>query len=587
MSGKKYSLEMIISAMDKASGPVGKISRRVEDTFSRLEKVSSRVGQKMTRGVTLPVLGAGAMISRTGMDFEASMNKVQALTGATGKTLTMLEDKARDLGAKTKFSAVEAADAMAFLGMNGWEAQKIMTGIPAVLNLAAASNTELARTADIASNIMGAFKLEAKDMSRVADTLAATTAGSNVDMEMLSETMKQAAPIASMYGMTLEDTAAAAGLLGNIGLQGSLAGTGIKNSILGLVTGGSEAQKVMKALGVQVEKNGKLRNFASIMGDFGNSLRTLPEARRLEAINAVFGKIGLSAATELSNQAASGELEAFTRKLEGSKDRAEQMANILNSGMPKAWDEMKAAVADTMIELNKNGGIREIFLDVTGAIRNVSGAIKDMDKDTLKSIVKWAAIAAALGPVLILFGKVAGAIAIISKVVGPTFGALKMLGGGITWLAGMPAMLGTTWAAVFGALPGVIGGAIASIPFLIGAAIVGGIALIYTYWDEIKAWAIGVKDWISNIFGSIGSIIKEKATSWLPSAFSFSGSSPEKEGVKSQGSQPSVIQESSRSSFAGKMDVRFANAPQGMRIEKVEASGGSSIGYKTGYAMGI
>ena len=175
----------------------------------------SNVGTKL-----LPVTGAvtalGTVAVKTAADFDIAMSKVAAVSGATGSELDTLRDKAREMGAKTKFSASEAAEAMNYMAMAGWKTEDMLAGIEGVMNLAAASGEDLATTSDIVTDA-----LTAADSGHFADILAAASSNANTNVSMMGETFKYCAPIAGALGFSAEDTAEAIGLMANAGIKGS------------------------------------------------------------------------------------------------------------------------------------------------------------------------------------------------------------------------------------------------------------------------------------------------------------------------------------------------------------------------------
>lgn len=175
---------------------------------------------KATVATTAAIAGVGIAATKVGSDFEAAMSRVGAISGATGKEFKMLEKTAMELGKTTVFSASEAAEGMQYLAMAGYDANEIVAAMPGVLNAAAAGQVELGTAADITSNVLSGFGLQASETSRVADVLTKAFTSSNTSMESLGETMKYAAPIARAAGFSLEETAAAAGVLGDAGIQG-------------------------------------------------------------------------------------------------------------------------------------------------------------------------------------------------------------------------------------------------------------------------------------------------------------------------------------------------------------------------------
>lgn len=193
---------------------------KISEVGGKLENAGNTIvgaGKKMM-GVTTVIGGLGTAAVKTAADFDTSMSKVAAVSGATGKDLDALRDKAREMGAKTKFSASEAAEAMNFMAMAGWKTEDMLSGIDGIMNLAAASGEDLATTSDIVTDALTAFGLTAKDSGHFADILAAASSNANTNVGMMGETFKYCAPIAGALGFSAEDTAEAIGLMANAGI---------------------------------------------------------------------------------------------------------------------------------------------------------------------------------------------------------------------------------------------------------------------------------------------------------------------------------------------------------------------------------
>jgi TP901 family phage tail tape measure protein len=409
----KESFKPITDAAKKAQSEftvLQKSSEGLRKSLSKVGKSTQNVGKAMTLGITAPVTAFGASVIKASLGFETSMNKVAALTRATGKPLEDMRNMAKDLGATTQFSASEAADAMAFLGMAGFKTNEILQATPGLLDLAAASGTDLAKSADIASNILGAFGLKATEMGRVADVLALTTASSNVTMEMLSESMKNAAPVAKQFGLSIEDTASAVGLLGNIGIQGSDAGTSLKNMMLQLAAPSSNVKKIFKALGVEAtDSNGKMKGLSEIFQQLGPALSKLPQSKQLAVLNEVFGKRAISGAGEMLTQAmAIGEdgknaITKFTESLQNSNGAARQMAETMMKGGPGAVKNFASAFEGLQLAI-ADSGIMDAFVELVNHVTSLIRQLSQLSPSTLKFISIAAMLAAAIGPLLFIFG---------------------------------------------------------------------------------------------------------------------------------------------------------------------------------------
>src|SRR5690625_5118085 len=199
------ALSHVERAGEKAASTIGRRFERLSDTFQA-------VGKRLSVGLTVPLSGIGYAVARMGGDFQSSMNRVQALTSAAGDQLEALRDQAKELGIETQFSASEAADAMGFLAMAGFAANQILGTLPDTLSLAAASGMDLARTADVMSNIMQGYGLQTHEAARASDVLTAAFTSSNTDLGQLAEAMKYAGPVAAGMGVEFEEAAAAIGL---------------------------------------------------------------------------------------------------------------------------------------------------------------------------------------------------------------------------------------------------------------------------------------------------------------------------------------------------------------------------------------
>ena len=202
-----------------------------------LENVGGKmtaVGSSLTRNVTAPIVAIGTAAVKTTADFDASMSQVAAVSGATGKDFDDLREKAREMGAKTKFSASEAADAMNYMAMAGWKTGDMLDGIEGIMNLAAASGEDLATTSDIVTDVLTAFGMSAEDSGHFADVLASASSNANTNVSMLSESFKYAAPVAGALGMSAEDTSIALGLMANAGIKASQSGTSLRTGLTNL-----------------------------------------------------------------------------------------------------------------------------------------------------------------------------------------------------------------------------------------------------------------------------------------------------------------------------------------------------------------
>lgn len=479
----RKGFDRLKKATQHASNSFERFKEKTKGLRTNLTNIGKGIGdagKSLSQKVTLPVVGLGAGILKTASDFEKSMNNVKAKSQATGKDFKALRDMAIQLGSSTRFSASEAADGMTFLAQAGFKTNDILKATPALLDLAAASSIDLASAADIASNIMGAFELSADKTTSVADVLARVTAGSNVDMVMLSETMKQAAPIAKNFGASLEETAAAAGLLGNIGIQGSAAGTALKNAFLNLSAPAGKAKKVLELLGISVaDEQGKMLKFGEIMSNLGTRLSKLPEKGRLQALNAIFGKIGIAAATNLSKVAATGELDKFVKQMSNTEITAKSMADTMNEGASGAMVALKSAMEGLAIAIAGEGKDSPLgaFTAIVKSLTSFTQQMSRTSPEIMKMVVVGGMLAAALGPLLMIFG---GLVKLLPLVILGVKGLTLAFG----FLKGLLPILVVGVKALTGGLA-LLASPFVAIPLLIAGVVAAGV-LLYKNWDLVK-----------------------------------------------------------------------------------------------------
>ncbi|MEI4974123.1 phage tail tape measure protein [Aeromonas caviae] len=470
----------------------------------RLAQVKANYDKTMSMRGTMAGYGAAGMatgaaglykinsIASVGLDFDAQMSKVQALTRLQkgSADLAMLRQQARDLGASTSFTAMDAAQAQGFLAMSGFNPKQIKAAMPDMLDLAKASGVGLDQTADIASNILSAFKMEAAQMGRVSDTLALTMTTSNVDLNMLAETMKYMGPIANKAGMSLEEAAAAAGLLGNIGIQGSNSGTALRAMLNRLAGPTSKADKLMKSLGVTTkDASGNMLNIVDIMAQVAKQTEKMGNADQLAAYKEIFGEEAASGMAELIGQAGAGGFAKYAAMIrQQSKGVAKEMAAVMGDNARGDLDNMTSAWEDLNIQMleTQNGPLRGLIQQLT-SMTQAAGAWMRANPELTATLTKVAAITAVTAAVG------GGLLLVLAGLLGP-IAAIKM-GLGMMVTMGGP-LLGLLKGLTLGVLR--LGVAMLTTPvgwIIMGiAAIAAGAYLLYKNWAGVKDWFVGIWD---------------------------------------------------------------------------------------------
>lgn len=437
-------------------------SRRYQRGISHAGRVSGAGAAGLATGGA--ALYGGARVLAPGIDYGAAMSRVQALTRLNKDDPLMegLRSQARELGSSTSFSATQAADAQGFLAMAGFDPKAIMAAMPDMLNLAKANGTDLGRTADISSNILSGFGLDPAQMGRVGDVLTATTTRANVNLEMLGESMKYVAPQARAMGVSIEEAAAMTGLLGNVGIQGSQAGTTLRAMMTRLAAPTSSAAGALRELGVDAkDADGNLRQVPKILADVARATENMGNADRAAYLKDIFGEEPGAGMAELIAQQGSAGIEKFVEILENAAGEnarvAKTMADNIQGdlqGLSSAWEEIGITITDT-----NEGPLRDLIQNVTAITRAVGNWMKENPRLTGQLAVAAAGLAtlvAAGGSLMVMLGSILGPIAMVRYA--------------LTLLSLNPASL-------------TIMGIVAAATALAGVAY-----LVYRNWDAIAGW---------------------------------------------------------------------------------------------------
>lgn len=290
-------------------------------------------------------------IIKVGTGFDTAMANVAAISGATGDDLDALRDKAKEMGATTKFSASEAADAFGYMAMAGWKTEDMLDGIDGVMNLAAASGEDLATTSDIVTDALTAFGLSAEDAGHFADVLAAASSNANTNVSMMGETFKYVAPLAGTLGYSAEDVAVAVGLMANSGIKAGQAGTALRAALSSLLNPSEKAAGLMEDLGISMtDVNGNSLPLADTFDMLREAFSGLAESEQASAAAVLFGQEAMSGMLSVIN-AAPADIEKLTEAVANAEGAAANMSAIMQDNVGGAWDEFTSALEGAQIAL--------------------------------------------------------------------------------------------------------------------------------------------------------------------------------------------------------------------------------------------
>lgn len=312
-------------------------------------------------------------------EFEGTMNNVRAVSGATSSEFFVLNQRAAELGSTTKFTASQVAEAMSFMAMAGLQVGQIFDGVGATLNLAAAGNLDLGSSADIVTNIMTGMGLQVAELNRAVDVLTKTFTSTNTTLTDLGVAFKYAAPAAATAGLEFEEVAAAIGLMGNAGVQGSMAGTAMRGSLIRLLSPSNEAKKAMKRIGLEVfDTNGKMRSFVDIIRDLEPVMNQ--GAKGVKDLATIFGARPFQGISAVIRQGADA-LTVLRGKLRESGGTAEEIANIQMEGLRGAFIELKSAAEGLAVAIGESGlgkAFEELVDSATRGMRAMTQSVREL-----------------------------------------------------------------------------------------------------------------------------------------------------------------------------------------------------------------
>ena len=427
--------EQRLRSLEEQANQSATALQKIGATGEKLQTVGNKissVGQKLLP-VTGVVTGLGTAAVKTAADFDSAMSRVAAVSGATGSDFDSLRDKAREMGAKTKFSATEAADAMNYMAMAGWKTEDMLSGIEGVMYLAAASGEDLATTSDIVTDALTAFGLTAADSGHFADVLAAASANANTNVSMMGETFKYCAPVAGALGFSVEDTAEAIGLMGNAGIKASQAGTSLR-SIMTNLTG--DVKLSGAAIGdvtiATTNADGSMRSLSAILADCRVAFGGMTEAEKANNAEALVGKNAMSGFLALMN-AAPEDIAKVSGAVNNCKDAAKNMADTMQDNLEGQLTILKSQLQELAISFGDllMPAVRSIVSGLQGMV-DVLNAMPDGVKRVIMII---ALLVAALGPVLILIGKTISAAGTIMTWIPKLAGAINTVKGAFAALS--------------------------------------------------------------------------------------------------------------------------------------------------------
>lgn len=500
--GEVFRLSGVVSInTSEAVRSIEEISKKAEGLASRIGSAMTSAGESMTKmgkslaPVSTGLTTIGTLAVKTAADFEDSMLKVQALSGATAEQYQQLSNKARDLGASTAWSATQVADAMGYMALAGFDTEEILASVGSMLNLASASGEDLATVTDILTDSMTAFGDGAEDAARYADVLATTQAKSNTTVGMLGEAFKYVAPLAGSYGYALEDVSTALGVMANAGVKGSMAGTSLSSVITRLGNNTNGARDAITALGISFyNSDGTARNLSDVLKDMADKTANMTVEEKAHFASVVAGQEAQKGLLAILNQGSEAYAE-LENAIKDSDDAAGQMAETMESGLGGAIRSLKSALEAVSITLGNT--LAPYIKSAADKIKELCDWFQNLSPAAQDIIVKAGMLVAALSPVLIVGGQVISSIG-------------NMITVGATLTTKITGLISG-----FGGLSGVLGALTSPIGIVVAA--IGGLIAIFvtlyntnenfkktvqTAWNQIKTSLSGVIEAIKGLISA-------------------------------------------------------------------------------------
>lgn len=470
--------------MSSEAKATGKSIKSAGDTIAN-------AGSAMTKSVTAPIAGVGIAAVKTAADYESAMSNVQAITGATGDDFKKLTQLGKDLGASTAWSAQECAEAMQYTGMAGWTAKENVDGLKGILDLASASGTDLARTSDIMTDAISAFGYKASDSAKFADVMTKACTSANVSVDTLGESYKYCGAISGTMGYSIDEVTTSLAVMGNMGIKGSQAGTALKNAISNMAAPTKNMKAAMDDLGISiVNQDGSMKSWGDVIKNLQGSFKGLTQDQQAAYAKQLFGKESMAGMLAIINTSTS-DYNALADSIKNSggaaNDAAQTQLNNLNGQLTLLKSALEGAaitIGDKLLPYIKNA---------VGWVQKATDWFNGLSDAQVSMIMKFAGIAAAIGPALLIFGKLVSTVGKVYSTFGKVTAAIAKAGG------------------VIGLITSPAGIVIAVLAGVAAAAF-----LIIKNWDKIKPVVMKVKDAFIGVMPTIKQAVMNGISAIMP-----------------------------------------------------------------------
>lgn len=503
------------SAQSEADSASKSIASKIGSNLNGVGKSLTSVGTTLTKNVTVPLLAVGAAGLKVATDFEKGMSEVKAISGATGEQFDALKEKAIELGGSTAFSANEVAAAMTEMAKAGWSSQQIIDGMGGVLDAAAASGEGLAAVSTIVADAITGFGMEAKESTRVADLLTQAANSGTIGINDLGESFKYIAPVAGSMGLSIEDVTTALAAMSKAGIKGSQAGTSLRGMLTRMVKPTDDVAVAMDELGIVLtNQDGSFKSLDTIVGEMRGSFEGLTDEQKTYYAAVLAGQEGVSGLLSLLNLTEE-EYNEIAESMDNATGVAAQTAAVMQDNLQSKVEQLLGSLESLAIKLADF--VIPYLQQFVVWLTNLVDKFTALDPETQKTILKFAGLVAAAGPVITVIGKITTAAGGLFTAFGKLSGGFKAVAAGGKAGTGALAKLG-------GAMAGI------TAPMLAVIAVIAVLAAAFTslwknneefrnkvtaIWDQVKTtfnnFAQGIVDRLNSLgfnFTSITEVLK-------------------------------------------------------------------------------
>lgn len=498
--------------------------RGMEDRGRQLTEFGNHsysAGKKLTASLTAPIIALGAFSVKTGMEFSKSMSNVQAVSGATSEDMELLENAAREMGAQSSKSASEAADALGYMALAGWDTTEMMEGLEPIIRLSEAGNIDLARASDLVTDSMSALQLETKDLPEFLDMVSFSSANANTSIDELMEGFLVSGGLATELGIPLEDLAMGLSVFADNGYKGAQGGTAFNAIITNLTAPTGRAEKALDELNVTAfDSEGNFKGLSTVIGDVQDATEGMTDEQKTQYLSMIAGKEHIKTFTSWMNLSKE-EMDEMSASIKDSDNALNDMSDTMRDNLSGDWENLKSTLEAFRLEIWDR--LEPAIRDITQKATDMVDAFMELDPKVQNQILLMGGLAASIGPAAMGLG-------LFLKTVGPlvTAGgkliqflrkgqiAAAVFGGGAAKAAGSVGVLGGGVAKAGGAL------ALLSNPigWVVGglALLTGGFVLAYNKvdwfknsvdlaWDTMKIFGEAIYEmsglsWLADQFGS-------------------------------------------------------------------------------------